>query len=54
MNNKGMIVVAILAIALVAVVVLWARDRDSQDVQLEIDVPEEIGLVHELPAAPFV
>lgn len=42
--SKGGLLVAILVIALIVVLILWQRDRESQDVNIDIGqaVPELI------------
>lgn len=38
MNRRNGVIAGALAIALLIVIVLWQRDRESKDVKLDIDI----------------
>lgn len=38
MNRRNGLIVAVLIVALLIVLFLWQRDRESQDVNLDVDI----------------
>ncbi|MGH7539661.1 MAG: hypothetical protein ACRELC_01560 [Gemmatimonadota bacterium] len=50
MNKRNGVIVAVLVVALLVVLFLWQRDRESQDVNLDVD----IGAAGWVTGAPIV
>jgi uncharacterized membrane protein len=38
MKNRSMVLIGLLVVALIVVFLLWQRDRESQDLNLDVDI----------------